>query len=193
MAYINNIYVFVQSEKINKGVEVSSHPVERGLEISDNVKRNPLTLSLEGAIVGKNAKVQISALTQMMNGGNLISYSGVNILKDCIIESFETGYTNQITGGCSFTMTLREIRIANSAYTPTKTSSKTKKPTQNGTQQVQKKRVNVYHTVKKGDTLWSIAVQYYGDGSRFDEIYHANRTRMPRMAVLNVGTALYIP
>lgn len=193
MAYLNNIYLFVKSEQINKGVEVSSHPVERGLEISDNVKRNPLTLSIEGAIVGKNAKVQLSALTQMMNGGNLVSYSGVNILKDCIIESFNTDYTNEITGGCSFSMTLREIRIANSAYTPTTTNSKTKKPTQNGTQQVQKKRVNVYHTVKQGDTLWSIAVQYYGDGSRFNEIYNANKTRIPRMAVLNVGTALYIP
>lgn len=193
MAYLNNIYLFVKSEQINKGVEVSSHPVERGLEISDNVKRNPLTLSIEGAIVGKNAKVQLSALTQMMNGGNLVSYSGVNILKDCIIESFNTDYTNEITGGCSFSMTLREIRIANSAYTPTATNSKLKKPTQNGTQQVQKKRVNVYHTVKKGDTLWSISVQYYGDGSRFNEIYNANKTRIPRMAVLNVGTALYIP
>lgn len=193
MAYLNNIYIFVLKEDINKGVEVSSHPVERGLETTDNVKRSPITLNIEGEIVGKNAKVHLSALTQMMNGGNLVSYSGRNILKDCIIESMKEGYTNAITGGCTLSLTLREIRIANSAYTPTKSNSKTKKPTQNGTQQVQKKRVNVYHTVKQGDTLWSIAVQYYGDGSRFNEIYNANKSRIPRIAVLNIGTALYIP
>jgi len=32
------------------------------------------------------------------------------------------------------------------------------------------------HTVAKGDSLWAIAKKYYGDGSRYPEIYNANKT-----------------
>lgn len=31
------------------------------------------------------------------------------------------------------------------------------------------------HTVARGDSLWAIAKKYYGDGSRYPEIYNANK------------------
>lgn len=32
------------------------------------------------------------------------------------------------------------------------------------------------HTVAKGDTLWAIAKMYYNDGSKYDNVYQANKT-----------------
>ena len=32
-----------------------------------------------------------------------------------------------------------------------------------------------WHEVKKGETLWKIAVQYYGDGALYTKIFEANK------------------
>ena len=37
---------------------------------------------------------------------------------------------------------------------------------------------DVYHTVVGGDTLWDLAVKYYGDGTRWPEIYKANKDKI---------------
>ncbi len=37
----------------------------------------------------------------------------------------------------------------------------------------------VFHTVAKGDTLWAIAKATLGDGSRYPEIFEANRPMRP--------------
>ena len=46
------------------------------------------------------------------------------------------------------------------------------------------------HTVKKGDTLWSIAKKYLGDGNRYKEIQKANGLKD---AVIYSGTGIRIP
>ena len=56
MALINDYYVFVIDEAVKRGVTISEHPVESGLSLTDNVKRNPKIISINGEIVGKNAK-----------------------------------------------------------------------------------------------------------------------------------------
>ena len=191
MAYINNFYVFVETEEVSRGVEVSSHPVEKGLDLTDNVKRSPVTISIEGEIVGVNATATLSALVSLHQNGSYVKYSGRNILKNAIIESFDTGHPNTITGGCSFSMTIKEIRVANSAYiAPT---AGTKKPTQNGTQQVQSNTSKKYHTVKKGDCLWNIAKAYYGDGSQFRKIYQANKDKIKNPDLIYPGQVFLIP
>ncbi len=49
------------------------------------------------------------------------------------------------------------------------------------------------HHVRKGETLTSIARQYYGDGSLWHQLYLANKDRVPDRNRLNVGLALRIP
>lgn len=199
MAYINNFYVFVESENITRGVQVSQHPVEQGLDITDNVKRSPISLSISGEIVGNNASTVLSSLQSLHHSGKYVKYSGRNIVKNAIIETFDTGHPNTITGGCSFNMTIKEIRVANSAYTaPTVSSSSgsgvnTKKPTQNGTQQVQSNTSSKYYTVKKGDCLWNIAKAYYGDGSKFTKIYQANKDKIKNPNLIYPGQVFLIP
>ena len=46
-------------------------------------------------------------------------------------------------------------------------------------------------TVVKGDTLWAIAVKYYGDGSQWKRIAEANGVTDPKK--LKIGTVLEIP
>ena len=50
-----------------------------------------------------------------------------------------------------------------------------------------------YHEVKKGDTLWKIAEQYYGDGSLHPKIFEANRDILDNPNVIKVGQKLRIP
>ena len=50
-----------------------------------------------------------------------------------------------------------------------------------------------FHEVKKGDTLWKIAEQYYGDGSLYPKIFEANRNILKDPNMIKVGQKLKIP
>ena len=199
MSYINGYYIFVENEKVSRDVEVSSHSVEKGLDITDNIKRSPITISLSGLIVDyKNSNgATVTAKTVYQNLINLnakglyVKYEGVNSISNAIIEKLETENTNAVNGGYSFSMDIKEIRIANSAYVAPKVQS-TKK---SGTQQV-KSNANSnarYYVVKRGDCLWKIAKKYYGNGALYTKIYNANRDKIKNPDLIYVNQRFIIP
>ena len=49
------------------------------------------------------------------------------------------------------------------------------------------------HVVVRGDTLQSLALRYYGDRSRFRDIYAANRGIMNSPNDLRIGMELKLP
>ncbi|OAI42011.1 hypothetical protein AYO40_06815 [Planctomycetaceae bacterium SCGC AG-212-D15] len=49
------------------------------------------------------------------------------------------------------------------------------------------------HTVKHGESLYSLAQQYYGDGHKYPEIYKANRRVVNSPDYVAPGTVLFIP
>lgn len=49
------------------------------------------------------------------------------------------------------------------------------------------------HVVAKGDTLFSLAQRYYGNRSRWRDIYAANRNILPNESSLAIGMELKIP
>lgn len=190
MALINNYYVFVETESVTRGIEMSTHAVESGLDITDNVKKMPMAINLSGEIVGDNASSVLSDLQKLHQSGKYIKYIGRNIMNQAIISTFDTDHPNTINGGCAFTMTLTEMRVANSAYiAPTAT----KQTTKGGTQQVQSNTSSKKYTVKKGDTLWAIAKAYYGSGAQFTKIYEANKDKISNPNLIYVGQVLAIP
>lgn len=50
-----------------------------------------------------------------------------------------------------------------------------------------------YHVVQSGDTLWAIAKQYFGDGSKCNIIYNANKDKIKNPALIQPGWKLLIP
>ena len=49
------------------------------------------------------------------------------------------------------------------------------------------------YTVQPGDSLWSIAVHFYGTGFKWADIFHANSSQISDPNVINVGQQFVIP
>lgn len=49
------------------------------------------------------------------------------------------------------------------------------------------------YTVKKGDCLWNIAKQFYGNGSQYNKIYNANTDKVKNPNLIYPGQVLTIP
>lgn len=123
MALINGMYVFVEHENIQKSIESTSHPTEKGLPITSTIQKQPIELSIDGRIVDNSkydAKTTRGKLEELLNSGSLITYSGRISAKNMQIQSFNSDYDNKTWGGFTFSMTLRQVRIAKSSYTPKK-------------------------------------------------------------------------
>ena len=197
MALLNNYYIFIKDESKTRGVEVSRHPVEKGADITDNVKRNSVVISINGEIVGKNAKSVLAKIEKLHQNGKLVKYVGQNILSNALITDFDTDHPNTIYGGCAFSMEITEIRTAKSPLVKKKTSTKkqvTKKSAKKTTKKTAApKPVVRKYTVKRGDTLWAIAKKYYGSGAKYPTIYNANKNKIKNPNVIQVGWVLVIP
>lgn len=50
-----------------------------------------------------------------------------------------------------------------------------------------------WHEVKKGETLWKIDQQHYGDGNLYPKILEANRDVLTNPDLIRVGQRLRIP
>ncbi|WP_306118432.1 MULTISPECIES: peptidoglycan-binding protein LysM [unclassified Roseitalea] len=50
-----------------------------------------------------------------------------------------------------------------------------------------------FHTVEKGDTLWAIAEKAYGNGSKYNAIFEANRPMLDHPDKIYPGQVLRIP
>lgn len=121
MALINNLYIFVEDEKLARKVDSTSHPVEKGIEITDSIRNNPITLSLSGKIVdyqNLSAGEIASKIVQLQKNGSLINFSGRNVVSSLQIQSFNSTVTSGNSGGLDFDMELKEVRIAKSSYNP---------------------------------------------------------------------------
>lgn len=190
MALLNNVYIYVETEEIDRSISMTEHSVESGLDLTDNIKRKPVTVSLKGAIVGDDVSATIAKIEKMMNSGKYVKYvGGAFSLNNAVIKDFKTSKSNKYWGGYEYDMEIQEVRIAKAAYTSTP------KATKGGTAQVteNKNQTKRYYTIKKGDCLWAIAKSYYGSGKLFTKIYDANRDIVGKNYLIHPGQKLLIP
>lgn len=185
IALLNEHYIFVETEDFKRGVSVTEHPVESGLDITDNVKRNAMEISITGEIVGSNAAQVLAKITKLHQSGSYVKYIGRNILSKAIITEFDTSHPNTIHGGCAFTMSIKEVRIAKKPLVVKKTS--VKKQITHGTGDVRK------YVVKRGDTLWAIAKKYYGNGAKYTVIVDANKNIIKNPNLIYPNQTFVIP
>ena len=170
MALINGIYVFVEDESLDMNLECTEHPVEEGTEITDHIQRKSVEITLKGkivdyddtlswedsTIVSVNATTALDKLKQLQKSGSLITYVGRNAQSNLQIQSFSTTHPNTVWGGCEFDMTLKELRVAQPAYTEDYSAGCA------GTQQVEQgENGEIYHIVKLGDKLWNLVSENY--------------------------------
>lgn len=192
IALLNEYYIFVVDEDVKRGVSISEHPVESGLPLTDNTKRNPMEINISGEIVGKDAKQTLAKIEALHKNGEYVKYIGQNILSKALITTFDTSHPNTIYGGCAFTMTIKEIRIAKKPKIVKKTSAK-KQVTTKSSNNSNGKSSGKKYTVKKGDTLWAIAKKYYGSGAQYPKIVNANKNLIKNPNLIYVGWVLTIP
>ena len=127
LALLNNLYIHVIDEQYTCAIDSTSHPVEKGLDITDTIQSRPKELSLSGKIINvgnKKATDIIIKIEKLMKKGSLIKYRGRRKLTNMQIQSFSHSHPYTNWGGCDFDMTLKKVRIAKSAY---KAKSKNKK------------------------------------------------------------------
>ena len=51
----------------------------------------------------------------------------------------------------------------------------------------------ITYKIRKGDTLWSLAVRFYGDGQRYADLLAANRGTLANPNDMRVGSTIVIP
>lgn len=54
-------------------------------------------------------------------------------------------------------------------------------------------RLPTTHKVVEGETIWSLAKFYYGDGLKYQKIFHSNKDKMANPEEMVVGSILTIP
>lgn len=161
MAVINGLYVHVIKESVTEAIDSTAHPVEKGIETTDHVQPKATVISISGKIVDygtTKASVVKNKLNDFKNKGALVTYTGVQVFSNMMIQNLNTEATSETYGGFDVSMELKEVRIAKSSY-----NANAQKPI--GTQQIVKSAApastKVYHTVKKGDTCWALATKKY--------------------------------
>lgn len=96
----------------------------------------------------------LAELKLLQKNGSVITYTGRNTAANLQIQGFSTSHPYTNAGGCDFSMTLKEVRFAKSAFDATENTTNN-----TGTQQIEKgEGSEVYHDVKSGDCIWNLVI-----------------------------------
>lgn len=134
----------------------------------------------------------VSIINEWRKAGNklklLITQTGINM--DVYIKSFD--YEFEGTGG-SIKYSIELIAAEDMLVKTVSEQDEGKNTTGNQLNTRPAKQVEASATVKSGDSLWSMAEEKLGDGSRWQEIYDLNRDKISDPDLIYAGQELNMP
>lgn len=168
IATIDGLYVFVEKEDINYQMNITENPVEQGVSLSDHAEREPLSFSISGMLLDDERTTAYEQYTKLRNwqlACKQVKFVGRNVFTGVITDiSKSNDYT--VENGAPVTITMKEIRIANSPYQTGSTQNVVQKQVANTNGDM-----TVWHTVKSGENLILIAKKY---GTTVNDILKLN-------------------
>lgn len=172
---LNGLLIHVTSEDANFDVDIPTHKVEKGIDLSDHVERKPEVVKLSGLLIRPTTERVESLISKLKNievSGRLVTYEGRRIYKNMLMSGLSIKASSKVMNGYNFSCTLTEVRIAQSSYVDPKVKAVTAPVAEAGRKQTEnKKETNVYHIVKKGDTYASLGQKY---GTKWQDIQKWN-------------------
>lgn len=149
---------------------------------NNDIEVNTLVASLKMICTDKTIRLKAGDTVNLKGFGKYLS--GNYFVKDVTRTLSSSGYSQSATViktdfGKSLKMTAKGDKSeptakVQSTPTPQKSPQKT-------------------YTVKKGDCLWKIAKQYYGNGGEYGKIYDANTHQIVNPNLIYVGQKIVIP
>ena len=179
-ATIDGLYIFIEKEDINYKMNVTTNPTEQGIDLTDHSEREPLELSLSGMLLDDERTTAHEQYTKFRNwqlACKQVKYVGRNVFTGVITDiSKSNDYT--VENGAPVTITMKEIRIANSPYQTGSTQNVVQKQVANTNGDM-----TVWHTVKSGENLTLIAKKY---GTTVNNIMKLNSSiKNPNLIYVN--------
>ncbi|MNC28202.1 hypothetical protein D3C75_764010 [compost metagenome] len=118
MAKLDGKYITVETEAPDYPVTVTEQPVEKGVSLVDHVQAGAWTMSLSGLIVGPDADKTRAYIVAAKDKGKVVRYVGRNRFTG-VITAFSTSHDYTVANGMTFSMDLRQVRVATSSYVAT--------------------------------------------------------------------------
>ncbi|KEQ22879.1 phage baseplate protein [Paenibacillus tyrfis] len=118
MATLDGRYILVEVEDPSHEVNVTEQPVEDNVNLTDHVQLKASSMSISGYIIGDDAAQIKQYLIDAMKAGSIVEYDGRNLFVG-LITSISTKHDHRVANGFSFSMTLKEISIAEASYVET--------------------------------------------------------------------------
>lgn len=128
----------------------------------------------------------VNQIESWRNSGKPVRVIITDLLNmEATIEAFAWG-ERDATGDIYYTLALKEHKKIKSktANVQKETTRETKAPESSS---------GKTYTVKEGDSLWSIAKKFYGDGSQYSKIVEANADTIKNPNLIYAGQVLKIP
>ena len=136
----------------------------------------------------KSPKTSVEKIEGWRKSGKPVRVIITDLLNmEATIESFTWG-ERDATGDIYYTLALKEykkIKTKKATVTIAKETTRATKSTKSSSGKT--------YTVKKGDSLWSIAKKFYGNGAKYVMIRDANKDKIKNPNLIHAGQVLKIP